>query len=78
MFKRNAPPTETSQPIQAVERITSVLGSGLIWHGSINGAGGQAQVIVFDLADGAATRAALEAELEHAPIDVLVHNAGIH
>ncbi|MCZ2288819.1 MAG: polymer-forming cytoskeletal protein [Anaerolineales bacterium] len=40
MFKRNAPPTETSQPIQAVERITSVLGSGLIWHGSINGAGG--------------------------------------
>ncbi|MCC7255907.1 MAG: 3-oxoacyl-ACP reductase FabG [Dokdonella sp.] len=45
---------------------------------AINGAGGQAQVIVFDLADGAATRAALEAELEHAPIDVLVHNAGIH
>jgi len=40
MFKRNATPTETSQPIQAVERITSVLGSGIIWHGSINGAGG--------------------------------------
>ena len=40
MFKRNTQPTETAQPIQAVERITSVLGSGLIWHGSINGAGG--------------------------------------
>ena len=40
MFKRSTTPTETTQPIQAVERITSVLGSGLIWHGSINGAGG--------------------------------------
>lgn len=40
MFKRNATPTDTTQPIQAVERITSVLGSGVIWHGSINGAGG--------------------------------------
>jgi len=41
MFKRNIPPAaETSQPIQAVERITSVLGSGVIWHGSIDGSGG--------------------------------------
>lgn len=46
MFKRNAPPTaklsqgDTAPPIQAVERITSVLGSGVIWHGSINGSGG--------------------------------------
>jgi len=41
MFRRNTPPAaETSQPIQAVERITSVLGSGVIWHGSINGSGG--------------------------------------
>jgi cytoskeletal protein CcmA (bactofilin family) len=41
MFKRNTPPAaETSQPIQAVERITSVLGSGVIWHGNINGSGG--------------------------------------
>ncbi len=41
MFKRNVTPTETaSQPVQAVERITSVLGSGVIWHGSINGSGG--------------------------------------
>jgi cytoskeletal protein CcmA (bactofilin family) len=41
MFKRNTTPTETnSQPVQAVERITSILGSGVIWHGSINGSGG--------------------------------------
>ncbi len=40
MFKRNTTPTESNQPIQAVERITSVLGSGLIWHGAINGTGG--------------------------------------
>jgi cytoskeletal protein CcmA (bactofilin family) len=40
MFKRNTTPSETPQPVQAVERITSVLGAGLIWHGSINGSGG--------------------------------------
>ena len=40
MFKRNTIPTEAQQPIQGVERITSVLGSGVIWHGSINGSGG--------------------------------------
>lgn len=43
MFKRNTPPASDpsqSQPVQAVERITSVLGSGVIWHGSINGSGG--------------------------------------
>ncbi len=40
MFRRNTTPTETTQSIQAVERITSVLGPGLIWHGSINGSGG--------------------------------------
>ena len=40
MFKRGTTSAESSQPIQAVERITSVLGSGVIWHGSMNGAGG--------------------------------------
>lgn len=47
MFKRNtssttasSPKREPPQPIQAVERITSVLGAGVIWHGSINGSGG--------------------------------------
>lgn len=39
MFKRNnqsTPPTS----VQTVERITSVLGAGLIWQGSISGSGG--------------------------------------
>jgi len=40
MFKRNTTSAEPQQPVQAVERITSVLGSGVIWHGSINGSGG--------------------------------------
>ncbi len=40
MFKRASSPTENAQQIQAVERITSVLGPGVIWHGSINGSGG--------------------------------------
>ena len=39
MFKRNT--TQTTIPsVQAVERITSVLGAGIIWQGSINGSGG--------------------------------------
>src|SRR5688572_27885089 len=40
--------------------------------------GGRAQAIAFDLVDGASTRAAIEAQLETGPIEVLVHNAGIH
>lgn len=39
MFKRNTPQTSTSS-VQAVERITSVLGAGIIWQGSITGSGG--------------------------------------
>jgi len=39
MFKRN---TQQTQPkaVQAVEQITSVLGAGVIWQGSISGSGG--------------------------------------
>jgi len=40
MFKRSSTPTEIPASVQAVERITSVLGAGVIWHGSINGSGG--------------------------------------
>lgn len=40
MFKRTPTPTDSTQPILAVERITSVLGPGIVWHGSINGSGG--------------------------------------
>jgi cytoskeletal protein CcmA (bactofilin family) len=39
MFKRNnQPPPQKS--VQIVERITSVLGAGIIWQGSIAGSGG--------------------------------------
>ncbi len=40
MFKRGSTPEPTSSTVQAVERITSVLGPGVIWQGSISGSGG--------------------------------------
>jgi cytoskeletal protein CcmA (bactofilin family) len=39
MFKRNNPPTPQAA-VQTVERITSVLGAGIIWQGNITGSGG--------------------------------------
>ena len=39
MFKRNNQPA-TSSSVQTVERITSVLGAGIIWQGTIIGSGG--------------------------------------
>lgn len=45
---------------------------------AIRAGGGTAQAVAFDLVDGAATRAALEALLDSGPIPVLVHNAGVH
>ena len=45
---------------------------------AIQADGGSAQAIAFDLTDGNATRAALEPLLDAGPIQVLVHNAGIH
>ncbi len=39
MFKRNTTPLST-QTVQAVERVTSVLGAGIIWQGSLTGSGG--------------------------------------
>lgn len=46
--------------------------------GDIEGAGGQAAAVHFDLTDAAATRAAVETLLEEAPVQILVNNAGIH
>ena len=42
MFKRNANTSQNTPPavVQAVERITSVLGPGVIWEGKLNGTGG--------------------------------------
>jgi 3-oxoacyl-[acyl-carrier protein] reductase len=45
---------------------------------AIHREGGNAQAVAFDVADGDATRAALEALLADGPIQLLVNNAGIH
>ena len=44
----------------------------------IVGAGGGARAVQFDVTDGAATSAAIEALLEDGPIQILVNNAGVH
>lgn len=44
----------------------------------IRGTGGSAEAVAFDVADGEATRAAIEILLEGGPIQVIVNNAGIH
>ena len=41
-------------------------------------AGGSAEAVAFDVADGEAARAAIEALLAHGPLQVVVNNAGIH
>jgi 3-oxoacyl-[acyl-carrier protein] reductase len=45
---------------------------------AIRHAGGSAQAIACDVADGAATRAAIDALLADGPLQVVVNNAGIH
>ncbi len=44
----------------------------------IRQAGGKASAVAFDVADGEASRSALEALLVDGPIQILVNNAGIH
>jgi len=45
---------------------------------AIRAAGGEAAPVSFDITDGAATRAGLEAILEDGAIQILVNNAGVH
>jgi 3-oxoacyl-[acyl-carrier protein] reductase len=45
---------------------------------TIHKEGGSAQVLVFDVTDGAAAADTLSAVIEHRPIQILVNNAGIH
>ncbi len=40
MFKRGSNSSDSSASVQSVERITSVLGPGVIWHGTVSGSGG--------------------------------------
>lgn len=47
-------------------------------HGDIIDAGGLAETVRFDLSDEDATRTGMAAILEAGPIQVLVHNAGVH
>lgn len=44
----------------------------------IMAAGGQAEAIRFDVTDADASRTALAGILEHAPVQILVNNAGVH
>ncbi|HET6805716.1 MAG TPA: 3-oxoacyl-ACP reductase FabG [Frateuria sp.] len=44
----------------------------------IRAKGGQARAVAFDVTDGAATQAALEALLAEGPIHAVVSNAGVH
>jgi len=44
----------------------------------IRSAGGSAEVIVFDVTDAPATRAALDGALAQGAIQILVNNAGVH
>jgi 3-oxoacyl-[acyl-carrier protein] reductase len=45
---------------------------------AIVAAGGNAEPIQFDVTDAPSTRAAMDALVEHEPIQILVNNAGIH
>lgn len=45
---------------------------------AIRAAGGAAETVLFDIADGAATGAAMARLLAPGPVQVLVHNAGTH
>jgi len=45
---------------------------------AIVAAGGSAEVLVFDVTDAAAVAAILQPLVDHAPIQILVNNAGIH
>src|SRR5512143_3334642 len=40
MFKRASNSSDSAASVQSVERITSVLGPGVIWHGAVSGSGG--------------------------------------
>ena len=45
---------------------------------AILAAGGSAEAVAFDVADGEATRQAIDALLQAGPIQVVINNAGIH
>lgn len=74
----------------AIARQLAAAGLSVIAHGNhnaaavqalaqeIRAAGGSAQAVTFDVADAAATSAALDALLADGAIQVVINNAGIH
>jgi len=74
----------------AICRALAAQGAHVIVHANANrvradavvdaivAAGGSAQAVAFDVADGDAARAALDALLADGPIQILINNAGIH
>ncbi len=74
----------------AIARRLAADGCHLLLHGSSNpdalkslrdeiqAAGGTADIVLFDLRDGEAVAAGMAALLETGPVQILVHNAGIH
>ncbi len=74
----------------AISRRLAADGFSVIIHANLNLAiaqalaasivaeGGQAQAVAFDVTDASSTDDALQALLEHGPVQVLVNNAGIH
>ncbi|QSX79302.1 3-oxoacyl-ACP reductase FabG [Agrilutibacter solisilvae] len=63
---------------EVVVHANAQLGRAQALADEIVAAGGRAQAVAFDVADGQATRTALEALLADGPFQVLVNNAGIH
>ena len=45
---------------------------------ALRAAGGSAEAVAFDVADGEATRAAIDTLLQAGPVQVIINNAGIH
>jgi 3-oxoacyl-[acyl-carrier protein] reductase len=88
---RRALVTGGASPIgAAVSRALAAAGCHVVVHAHASAAkatalareiaagGGSAEALAFDVTDGAATAAALEGMLAAGPVQVLVHNAGIH
>jgi 3-oxoacyl-[acyl-carrier protein] reductase len=74
----------------AIARLLAADGCHMVLHGSSNpdaleslraeieGAGGAAETVRFDLRDEAAVAAGMEAVLAGGAVQILVHNAGVH
>jgi 3-oxoacyl-[acyl-carrier protein] reductase len=67
-----------AQGCEVIVHANGNLANGQAVAARIVAAGGQASAVAFDVADAAATHAAVESLLEAGPIQVLVNNAGVH